>query len=71
MRYFDIDLDVRNDPQIRKKGKGSEDVNAQKKIITSMKWAIKEGVDINARSGIYFLRSTFKDAESKHNVWQF
>ena len=70
-RYFDIELDVQNDPQIRKKGKGSEDVNAQKKIVTSMKWAIKEGVDINARSGVYFLRTSLKDAESEHNVWQF
>jgi len=70
-RYFDIELDVQNDPQIRKKGEGSEDVNAQKKIVTSMKWAIKEGVDINARSGVYFLRTSLKDAGSEHNVWQF
>jgi len=39
-------------------------------IVTSVKWAVKEGVDINARSGVYFLRTSLQ-AKSEENIWQF
>lgn len=69
-RYFDIELEVKDDVQIKRRKKGTEAIQTQKKIATSMKWAVKEGVDINARSGVYFLRTSM-EAKSEENVWQF
>lgn len=69
-RYFDIEVEVQDDAQINRKNKGTEAIQTQKKIATSIKWAVKEGVDINARSGVYFLRTSM-EAKSEENVWQF
>jgi hypothetical protein len=69
-RYFDIEVEVKDDFQIKRKKKGPEAIQAQKKIATSVKWAVKEGVDINARGGVYFLRTSM-EARSEENVWQF
>ena len=72
-RYFDIETEVQDDIQInkrKKKGTDTEAIQAQKKIATSIKWAVKEDVDINARSGVYFLRTSM-EAKSEENVWQF
>lgn len=71
-RYFDIEVEVLDDIQINKrKKKETEDeaIKSQKKIVSSIKWAVKEGVDINARSGVYFLRTSM-EAKSEENVWQ-
>jgi hypothetical protein len=69
-RYFDIEVQAQDDVQIKRRKKGTEAIQAPKKIATSIKWAIKEGVDINARSGVYFLRTSM-EARSEENVWQF
>jgi len=69
-RYFDIEVEAKDDLRIKKRKKGTEATQTQKKIATSMKWAVKEGVDINARSGVYFLRTSM-EAQSEENVWQF
>ena len=69
-RYFDIELEVKDDVDLNRKKKGSEVVQEKKKIATSIKWSVKEGVDINARSGVYFLRTSL-EASSEENVWQF
>jgi hypothetical protein len=72
-RYFDIEVEVQDAVEINKrKNKGTEPeaIQAQKKMATSIKWAVKEGVDINARSGVYFLRTSM-EARSEENVWQF
>jgi hypothetical protein len=69
-RHFDIEVEVQDDVQIKRRKKGTEAIQTQKKIATSMKWAVKEGVDINARSGVYFLRTSM-EAKSEENVWQF
>jgi len=58
-RHFDIETEVCDQPE----GK-------QKRIVTSVKWAVKEGVDINSRSGIYFLRTSLQ-ARREENVWRF
>ena len=42
---------------------------ADKKVVTSMKWSIKEDMEINARSGIYFLRTSLS-CESEDTVWR-
>jgi hypothetical protein len=69
-RYFDIEVQGQDDVQIKRNKKGTEAIQTQKKIATSIKWAVKEGVDINARSGVYFLRTSM-EAKSEENVWQF
>ena len=69
-RYFDIKIEVKDDVEIKRKKKGAEVANEKKKIATSIKWAIKEGIDINARSGVYFLRTSL-EANSENTIWLF
>lgn len=69
-RYFDIETEVKEDVRTKRKRKGTEPVQEIKRTVTAIKWAVKEGVDINARSGIYFLRTCI-DAISEQTVWQF
>ena len=66
-RYFDIEIEVKDDVEIKRKKKGAEIAKEKKKITTSIKWAIKEGVDINARSGVYFLRTSV-EANSENAI---
>ena len=68
-RYFDIETEVKEDVR-NKRNKGTEPVQEIKRTVTAINWAVKEGVDINARSGVYFLR-TCADAISEQTVWQF
>ena len=68
-RYFDIDLEIKEDEQIKTKKEENQLVQEKKRIVISLKWAIKEGVDINARSGVYFLRTSL-DGDSEGVLWQ-
>ena len=68
-RYFDITVEVKDDVETKRKKKGDEASKEKKKIATSIKWAIKEGVDINARSGVYFLRTSV-EANLETILWQ-
>ena len=69
-RYFDIEAEVKEETAAKRKNKGTEPDKENKRIVTAIKWAVKEGVDINARSGVYFLRTSM-EAKSEENVWQF
>ena len=69
-RYFDIEIELKEDVLPKRKKKGIPQEQETKKIVTSIKWSIKVGVDINARSGIYFLRTSL-DANTEDMVWQF
>ncbi|MDP4271940.1 MAG: IS1634 family transposase [Bacteroidota bacterium] len=69
-RYFDIEVELQDDAAVKHKSKGKGAVKEQKKIAVSIKWAIKEGVDINARSGVYFIRTSV-EANKEDMVWQF
>jgi hypothetical protein len=69
-RHFDIGIEVKEGVQPKRKKKGTEAVQEKKRIVTSVKWAVKQGVDINARSGVYFLQTSL-EANSEENVWQF
>jgi hypothetical protein len=69
-RYFDIETEVCDQPETKRKKKGTDKDKAKNRIVTSVKWAVKEGVDINARSGVYFLRTSLP-AQKEENVWQF
>ena len=53
----------------KERRKGLKPPKEKKKIATSIKWAIKEGVDINARSGVYFLRTSL-EADLETILWQ-
>jgi len=81
-RYFDIEIQATECVQEKSKGKGKgkgkpevenqdgKTVETQKKqIVTSIKWTVKTDVDINARSGVYFLRTTL-EAYSEDLLWQ-
>ena len=69
-RYFDIETQVSDEPEPQRKKKGTGPGKEKKRIVSSIKWAVKEGVDINARSGVYFLRTSLQ-TQSEENVWQF
>jgi len=69
-RYFDIEIEVKEDVVPKRKKKKIQQEQEIKKIVTSINWAIKDGVDINARSGVYFLRTSLA-ASTEDMVWQF
>jgi hypothetical protein len=69
-RYFDIDLEVNEVEEPKRKKKGTQAAQGKSRIVTALKWAIKEGVDINARSGVYFLRTSL-EANTEEIIWQF
>ena len=69
-RYFDIEVDVKEDVEPPKRKKGVPSDQERKKIVTAIRWTIKQGVDINARSGVYFLRTSL-EANTEEIVWQF
>ena len=68
-RYYEIEVEVAPKPVPARKGKGKKDKKQVKdndienKIITSIKWSVKEGIDINVRSGVYFLQTSIQDTE--------
>jgi len=68
-RYFNIETEVKEDVQIKTKKRETQPTQEKKRITTSLKWAIKEGVDINARSGVYFLRTSL-EGDSESVLWQ-
>lgn len=66
-RYFEIDTKV-TEKQAKKTKR-----NPQPKItriVTELKWSVKEKVDINSQSGIYFLRTSL-EAKQEELVWEF
>ena len=68
-RYYDIELEVAPKPEPAKKGKGKKAREQKKeneienKIVTSIRWWVKEGIEINVRSGVYFLQTSIQDTE--------
>ncbi len=69
-RYFDIEVDVKEDVEPKRKKKAEPLDQQQKKIVTAIRWSLKKDVDINARSGVYFLRTSL-EANTEEVVWQF
>lgn len=69
-RYFDIVTEVAEQPIRERKLKNGGQEKEGKRIVTSLKWGIREDVDINTRSGVYFLRTSLQ-ATNEENVWQF
>jgi len=69
-RYFDINIEVKEVVEIKRKNKKVEPVTETKRIVSQIKWSVKEDVDINARSGVYFLRTSLNDTSEK-SLWLF
>jgi transposase len=61
-KYYDIEVCVQPE---------KESVKAENKspIATTLKWAVKKNIEINARSGIYFLRTSL-DGNSEATLWK-
>ena len=47
----------------KKAGEQKKENEVENKIVTSIKWSVKEGVEINARSGVYFLQTSIQETE--------
>jgi len=68
-RYYDIEVEVAPKPEPARKGKSKKageqkkENDIENKIVTSIKWSVKEGVEINARSGVYFLQTSIQETE--------
>ena len=60
LQTIDIGTDANEAGEPGRKKKGPQAAQEKSWIVTALKWAIKEGVDINARSGVYFLRTSAK-----------
>ena len=67
-RYYDIEVIVQE--LVPSKGKNKELQTEKFRTATNMSWAVKQDVDINSRSGIYFLRTSLS-GNSQENLWQF
>jgi hypothetical protein len=71
-RYFEIEVETRK-PEVTRGNtiwKMNDFLKDQKSIVTSIKWRIKPGVDINARCGVYFLRTSLTTS-SEETLWLF
>ena len=69
-RYFDIETEVKEAVANKRKKKETQAVHQKKMIVTSIKWSVKESIEINSRSGVYFLRTSM-EANKEESVWQF
>ena len=69
-RYFDIEIEVQDQDVKTRKGKENDNVIEKKQIATTIRWNVKEDAEINARSGIYFLRTSLV-GNSEEMLWQF
>lgn len=69
-RYFDVQVVLSEVDQSKTKGKKQSNIPELKQIATAINWAVKPDVDINARSGIYFLRTSL-EGQSQEMLWQF
>lgn len=63
-KYYDIEVDTleEGDTKTRKTNKQA--------VVSTIKWKVKENVEINARSGIYFLRTSL-DGYNEDILWDF
>ena len=69
-RHFDIWIEAKEVAQSKRAKKVNESDPENRRTVTSIKWAVKQGVDINDRSGVYFLRTSL-EGNSEEDLWQF
>ena len=63
-------MDVKEDDGPKRRKRADQTEAQEKKIVTAIRWAIKKDIDINARSGVYFLRTSL-ESNPEEMVWQF
>jgi len=68
--YFDIEVKTNEVSAQKSKKKNSLVTMERMRVVTDIKWAVKQDVDINARSGVYFLRTSL-ESNTEEIVWQF
>jgi len=68
-RYFDVVV-LQEPVESKGKAKNKTTEIEKKQIATAISWTVKEDVEINARSGIYFLRTSLV-GDSEEMLWQF
>ena len=73
-RFFNIEVETMSEEKQEKETKkrtraAKESKKVEGRIVCSIKWSIKEDAEINARSGVYFLRTSL-DGESEDTIWQ-
>ena len=58
-RYYDISFQTEVKPV---KKRGNKEM-VQQRTVRSLRWKLKDNVDVNERSGIYFLRTSIRESE--------
>ena len=71
-RYFEIEVETKKTevPRGNTIWKMNDFLKDQKSIVTSIKWRIKPDVDINERSGVYFLRTSLT-TQNENAIWLY
>jgi len=69
-RHFEIKVEIKEEKKTTKTTKKSESKEVISRIATNLEWTVKEDVEINAQSGIYFLRTSLKE-NSEKSLWLF
>src|SRR5208283_1067700 len=71
-RYFEIEVETKKTevPRGNTIWKMNDFLKDQKSIVTSIKWRIKPDVDINAQSGVYFLRTSLT-TQNENAIWLY
>jgi len=69
-KYYDIEVET-SPETVGKGGKGKTEADKKQgqPIVSSIKWSVKENIEINKRSGIYFLRTSL-EGSSEETVWK-
>jgi len=67
-RYYQIEVQAKQLPIKRANTKNFQ--HNRKAIVTSLQWQLKQDVDMNACSGVYFLRTSL-EGQSSESIWLF
>jgi hypothetical protein len=68
-KYFDIETTI-EEVKPKQKSKNIKPETRTNQIVSSLKWSIKQDIEVNSRCGIYFLRTSLT-ATDETLVWKF
>lgn len=68
-KYYDIEVEAYPEKENKNRKTGTKQTQEYQPIVSSVKWSVKDNVEINSRSGIYFLRTDL-DGNTEATVWQ-
>jgi len=69
-RHFDIRVEITDEKKHTSKTKKEESKEVIRRVVTNLEWVVKKEEEINAESGIYFLRTSLKE-NSENTLWLF